>query len=182
MKQYLLIGCGGARDKRIRFDASEELGQGSPEKDFSEGKLLTLDIDPDAGADIVHDLDVLPYPLPVNFFDEIHAYEVLEHCGTQGDAKFFFGQFMEFWRALKPGGYMMISVPMWNDAIAFAVPDHRRILPEGAFGFLSASYEEDFAGRPGVGSYKKLRGAMNFRPLMKQETETQLFVVLRAIK
>jgi len=182
MKRYLLVGCGGARDKRITFQGSDEVGPGSPEQDFSAGQLVTLDVDADTGADIVHDLDVLPYPFADDEFDEIHAYEVLEHCGTQGDAKFFFGQFYEFWRALKPGGYMMISVPMWNDAIAFAVPDHRRVLPEAAFGFLDARYEEICAKQPGVGNYKKLRGSLNFLPLMKQETETQLFVVMRAVK
>jgi SAM-dependent methyltransferase len=182
MKRYLLIGCGDARDKRVAFPSDAEVGQGSPEPDFSGGELVTLDADPEVGADIVHDLDVLPYPLDDDAFDEIHAYEVLEHCGTQGDAKFFFGQFRELWRALKPGGYLMISVPMWNDAIAWAVPDHRRVLPEGAFGFLDAEYEQQHAGKRGVGSYKRLRGDMNLKPLFKQETETQLFVVMRAIK
>ena len=182
MKQYLLIGCGGARDKRIHFPASDECGPGSIEKDFSGGQLTTLDVDPESGADIVHDLNVLPYPLADNAYDEIHAYEVLEHCGRQGDGAYFFGQFREFWRALKPGGYMMISVPMWNDAMAFGVPDHTRVLPDCVFGFLSADYEKVHAGKQGVGNYKKLRGDMDFMPLMKQDTDTQLYVVLRAIK
>lgn len=182
MKRYLLLGCGGARDKRIRFPASEDLGVGSPEPDFSGGELVTLDVDPESGAGIIHDLDVLPYPLGRDSFDEIHAYEVLEHCGQQGDAKFFFGQFREFWRALKPGGYMMLSVPMWDHPIAWAVPDHKRVLPEAAFGFLDAEYEALNAGMAGVGNYRRLRGDMNFKPLVKQETETQLFVVLQAIK
>ena len=174
--KYLLVGCGGARDKRIRFD------DGSPADDFSGGDLVTLDSDPEAGADMVHDLDVLPYPFADNEFDEIHAYEVLEHTGTQGDGKFFFAQFYEFWRALKPNGYMMISVPMWDSPLAWGVPDHRRVLPDSIFGFLDAEYEQLIGNAPGVGDYRRLRKDMNFKPLMKQETEASLYVVLQAIK
>ena len=46
----LLIGCGNRRDKRVGSMSSP---------DWTE--LTTLDIDPNAGADVVHDLNVLPY-------------------------------------------------------------------------------------------------------------------------
>jgi hypothetical protein len=64
----LLIGCGNDRKKKVRF--SEVPDEWT--------NLTTLDIDPEAKPDVVHDLNVLPYPFEDNQFTEIHAYEVLE--------------------------------------------------------------------------------------------------------
>ena len=180
MKSYLLIGCGSNRDKLISFEGSDEVGPGSPEKTF-DGRLVTLDIDENLGPDICHDLDILPYPLGDDVFDEIHAYEVLEHCGRQGDAKFFFDQFSEFWRILKPGGYMMISVPLWDTEMAWGVPDHKRVFPPNLFGFLDREYYDNL-GKPGFADYRHLLGKTNFIPLTCKEAEMSLYVVLRAIK
>lgn len=176
VKRYLLAGCGTSRDKRIQMIES-------PAKDFSDGDLVTLDIDETAGADVVHDLEKLPYPFADNEFDELHLYEVLEHCGTQGDAKFFFGQFAEFYRILKPGGLVCISVPLWDCEIAWAVPDHRRVLPAAIFGFLDKNYYNN-VGKPGYGDYRKLLGSTDFEPVGKQEVSisSTLYVVLRARK
>ena len=69
--------------------------------------LVTLDIDPNCNPDIICDLNELPYPFKDNTFNEIHGYEVLEHCGTQGDYQYFFAQFTEFWRILKPEGMFL---------------------------------------------------------------------------
>jgi len=98
----LLIGCGNNCDKKITFSEIS--------KEWKE--LVTLDIDEDTNPDVVHDLNAMPYPFEDNTFDEIHAYEVLEHCGKQGDWRFFFDQFSELWRILKTGGYYCATVPM----------------------------------------------------------------------
>lgn len=181
MKRYLLLGSGSNFGKRIKFDGSDKVGPGSPEPDFDAGELVTLDIDADLKPDVVWDLDVLPYPFGDNEFDEIHAYEVLEHCGTQGDGKYFFAQFAEFWRMLKPGGYMCISVPLWDCAMAWGAPDHKRVLPSSVFGFLDPAYYENI-GKPGYADYRKWLGATNFEPLGAEDAGDSLFVVLRARK
>lgn len=181
MKRYLLIGAGSEHGKRIAFGASEQNGQGSPERDFKGGELVTLDVDPDLKPDVVHNLDVLPYPFATDEFDEIHAYEVLEHCGTQGDGAFFFGQFAEFWRILKPGGYFMASVPMWDSPQAWGVPDHRRCLPANIFGFLNQDYYKNL-GKPGYADYRKWLGTTNFRCVGADEGKDNLHVVLQAVK
>ena len=145
--RQLLIGAGNSHDKRVWFP-------GSPDKEFGDD-IVTLDIDPNCGADILHDLDILPYPLEDEEFDECHCYECLEHCGSQGDGEFFFGQFNEFHRILKPGGFMAITVPKWDTDVAFGVPDHKRVMPLCLFSFLEEKYYEN-VGKPGYADYRHL--------------------------
>jgi len=121
----LLIGCGNRRDKRVG-------AMGNP--DWID--LTTLDIDPNAGADVVHDLNVLPYPFADDQFDEIHAYEVLEHTGQQGDWRFFFAQFSEFWRILKPDGLLCASCPSLTSRWAWGDPGHTRVIQPETLIFL----------------------------------------------
>ena len=50
--------------------------------------LTTLDLNPDHKPDVVWDLNNIPLPFEDSAFDEIHAYNILEHVGRQGDYKF----------------------------------------------------------------------------------------------
>lgn len=170
--RYLLAGCGNSSDKRVRGMTGA--------RDFSDGDLVRWDNDPDCKPDVLHDMESFPYPFKDEEFDEIHAYECLEHCGSQGDAKFFFGQFAEFYRIMKPGGLMIISVPMWNSAMAWGVPDHKRVLPPEVFGFLDQDYYKN-VGKPGFGDYRKFLGRTNFKALDKQEAPAigSVFLVMR---
>ena len=185
----LLLGCGNSHDKRIQFKGDEQLGPGSPHKEFTDYARLHLhDLDRelaekyagDVESFTLHDLNELPYPWQDGAFDEIHAYEVLEHCGRQGDGKFFFDQFNEFWRMLKPGGYFMLSVPMWDAEVAWGVPDHCRVLPPGIFSYLTEDYYAD-VGRPGFGDYRRFLKGQYWQAIAKHESEEQLHAVLRKV-
>lgn len=122
----LLIGCGADRRKRV----------GDPDRpEFTD--LVTLDINPDVGADVVWDLNALPLPFADDTFDEIHAYDVLEHVGRQGDWRFFFAQFADFWRILKPGGALCGVSPLPHSPWAWADPGHTRIIAPQSFHFLA---------------------------------------------
>ena len=126
MKTELLIGAGSSRVKKLVPWGHQ------PTWD----NLITLDNNPDHKPDIVHDLEKPYIPLPYDFADEIHAYEVLEHTGQQGDYEFFFAQFSDFWRVLKPGGLLIGSCPSRHSAWAFGDPSHRRIVQPESFVFL----------------------------------------------
>ncbi len=89
MKKELLIGCGSNHIKKMAVDGTSVFDN-----------LTTLDYNADHNPTVVWDLMELPLPFPDNEFDEIHAYQVLEHLGQQGDYKLFFAQFSEFWRLL----------------------------------------------------------------------------------
>lgn len=133
--KQLLIGCGHRRERYVykpEFDAYKlpfEYGEWND--------LVTLDISPAVGADIIHDLNEIPYPFPSEEFQEIHAYEVLEHCGQQGDWQFFFDQFTEFHRILQPRGRIIATVPKWDSPWAWGDPSHTRVLPLDCLVFLN---------------------------------------------
>src|ERR1700741_3772510 len=113
----LLIGCGHNKAKKLWIE------------DQNEWKgLTTLDIDPTTKPGVVWDLVNIPLPFEDDFFDEIPAYEVLEHIGSQGDWRFFFAQFSAFWRILRPGGYIMGTSPKASSPWAWGDPGHSRII------------------------------------------------------
>ena len=131
----LLIGCGNNKAKQLAH----------PDRKGWED-LVTLDIDSSCEPDVVWDLEHMPLPFEDNTFEEIHAYEVLEHIGKQGDWRGFFAQFTEFHRILKPGGRLFAAVPTWDSDWAWGDPGHTRIINAGTVNFLSQSAYE------GVGS------------------------------
>lgn len=121
----LLVGCGSDRRKKISLFGNTDWDD-----------LVTLDVNPDHRPDIVHDLESLPLPFGDNEFDEVHAYEVLEHVGRQGDWRFFFAQWTDFWRILKPDGYFCGTVPLPWSVWAWGDPSHTRVLPKECLVFL----------------------------------------------
>lgn len=167
LKRSLLLGCGNSRKKKVAFEGNHEWA----------GELTTIDMDPNCGADIVHDLDVHPLPFPDNTFDEMGAYDVLEHLGRQGDWKGYFTEFAEYWRILKPGGQFGIIVPINKDALAD--PGHTRFFSPTWFGFLSQSfYEENLRKGAPVTDYR-WAWKRNFEILHLEENAHHLGVVLR---
>lgn len=169
MKRELLLGCGTNHKKQLVIDG---------DKDFQ--NLTTLDIDPSHNPDVVHDLNVLPWPFADNSFDEIHAYEVLEHFGRQGDYKAFFAHFSEIWRLLTPGGLLVASCPMWDSPWAWSDPGHTRVISKESLIFLDQrEYEQ--VGRTAITDYRSIYKA-SFEPQAAKESEHNFAFVLKAIK
>ncbi len=70
-------------------------------------------------VDIVHNLNVVPWPFSKNEFDLIFAHNVFEHLDD------LVGVMEEMWRILKPGGRLVITVPYFRSTDAFTDPTHR---------------------------------------------------------
>jgi len=71
-------------------------------------------------VDIVHDLDVTPYPFKNNSIDEVHLYHVLEHLHEP------IKKVEEIHRILKPGGLLYLRVPHFSSVGAFMDITHVR--------------------------------------------------------
>lgn len=164
----LLIGCGTSREKRIHGANAEWT------------KLVTLDVDPAVKPDIVHDLNTLPLPFDDNQFAEIHAYEVLEHTGRQGDFRFFFAQFSEFHRILEPNGLFCGSCPRHDSRWAWGDPGHTRIISLESLFFLDQRNYADVGATP-MTDYRPIYKA-DFELVWHRTGDTSLAFALRAIK
>jgi SAM-dependent methyltransferase len=128
----LLLGCGSNPAKQLCYGGRTEWSG-----------LLTVDHNADHNPDVVHDLNVLPLPFADEQFEEIHAYQCLEHSGRQGDWRFFFDQWSDFWRMLKPGGMFFGTCPDHNSPWAWGDPSHTRIIgPECLIFLHQPAYEQ----------------------------------------
>lgn len=157
----LLIGCGSRTEK--------DLSMGSPEFE----NVTRLDNNPDHHPDVLWDLSVHPLPFKDEEFDEIHAYEVLEHLANQGDYKFFFREFSEYWRILKPHGKFFASVPtgiwIWGD------PSHKRaITPESLLFLNQGQYSQ--VGQTSMSDFRSIY-KVSFKTIYAEVREKFYFVL-----
>lgn len=81
------------------------------------------------GVDVVHDLDVGPWPFPDESCDGIIAQDVFEHVA---DPILFM---VESWRVLMLGAGLVLKVPYWASRDAFTDPTHRRFCTEHTFDY-----------------------------------------------
>ncbi len=140
----------------------------------------------DHAPDVVHDLEALPYPWPDDTFDEVHAYEVLEHLGRQGDFRSFFGQFQELWRILKPGGYLCGTSPAVGSPWLWGDPGHTRVIQPQSFVYLDQEqYQkqvDDPRSRTAMTDYRFCYSG-NFKPMILVPDADGIFLyILQAVK
>jgi SAM-dependent methyltransferase len=79
---------------------------------------------------------------------------VLEHTGAQGDYKFFFAQFSEFWRILKPGGVLIGTCPSRLSPWAWGDPSHTRVIQPEHFIFLDQAQYIAQVGKTAMSDFR----------------------------
>lgn len=213
LRKQLLIGCGyplrGAHPlrggtaaqstttadqrytKKIRvFDTSDRWEA-----------LTTLDVNQDCDPDLWCDLNAQPpwlaaprrqsgdaafgnlHELEGDYWDEIHAYEVLEHLGRQGDAHSFFAQFSELYRLLKPGGHLLATVPSKRSGFFWGDPSHSRAIVEESLVFLDqGEYIRQCDEHPtGMSDFRRIYKA-DFRLIDRNDNGASFYFILQAVK
>lgn len=171
----LLIGCGSNWDKRVGTASSREEDPGWTD-------LTTCDINPEHNPDVVWDLNVTPWaPFEDNSYDEIHAYEVLEHLGQQGDYEALFAHFTEIWRILKPDGVLCATVPAWTSVWLWGDPSHRRAILPATLVFLQQAEYEKQVGVTAMSDFRHIYKA-DFEPVFMNVGGDTFTFILRAIK
>jgi predicted SAM-dependent methyltransferase len=163
----LILGAGSTSKEKVLYD----------KEDKSYQNPVRLDMNKDHNPDVVWNLNDRPLPFANNEFDEIHAYEVLEHVGQQGDYEGFFKEFEEYYRILKPGGRIYGSVPRWDSMWAMADPSHTRVISEGTLVFLSQDQYELQVGVTAMSDFRSIYKA-NFVTLYTERNGENLFFVL----
>lgn len=81
------------------------------------------------GIDVVHDLDVLPWPFETASINEIIGYDVFEHvddpCGFVNECA----------RILKTSGVIRLRTPHWRHENSYTDPTHKRHCSEKSFDY-----------------------------------------------
>lgn len=163
----LLLGCGSRTSKDLYLKNYEEFYN-----------VTRLDNNPDHKPDVLHDLTKFPLPFDDGQFNEIHAYEVLEHLFQQGDYISFFTEFSEYHRILKPGGYFFASCPSWNSPWAWGDPSHRRVISKHTLVFLSQEQYKKQVGVTPMSDFRYLYKA-DFNIIHAEDKNDKFFFILQ---
>ena len=102
---------------------------------------VNLDISADVGADVVHDLTKLPWPLPSDAFRQVYAFDVIEHLGDVVRVM------EEIHRICQPGARVHITVPHFSSANAFTDPTHQHQFSAFSFDYFDESHGLAFYSR-----------------------------------
>lgn len=163
----LLLGCGSRTKKDLCVNGLQEFQN-----------VVRLDNNPSHAPDVIHDLRVHPLPFDNEEFDEIHAYEVLEHLAQQGDYEFFFREFTEYWRILKMGGLFMASCPAPTSVWAWGDPSHKRIVSRETLVFLSQAQYTSQIGKTSMSDFRHIYKA-DFQTIYAEVKNDTTYFILK---
>jgi len=88
---------------------------------------IGMDVNPRSAADVVHDLDQVPYPFPDNHFDEVIGRHVIEHVRDP------LAVVTELHRITRPGGLVKLIAPHWTNPDFATDLTHRNHLNSYSF-------------------------------------------------
>lgn len=191
----LLLGCGRSRDKRM-------ITPYNPSQKWDD--LYTADFNSEVVPDINVDLDSImwlgapitakgskPLSKPTfthstsgffreDFFDEVHAYEVLEHLGQQGSVTSFFSTFDNIYRILRNGGFLCGTCPSRHSNWLWGDPGHTRaIIPESLSFLDQTNYTQ--CGNTAMTDYRFIYKS-DFKVISSEDDRQTHRFILQAIK
>ena len=114
-----------------------------------------IDMQKIPGVNIVHDINVHPWPIKTGSVDQANAWHIVEHippvCVTEQGTRFPFIDFMnECWRVLKPGARIDIECPYAGSVVFYHDPTHCNFITEVTWEYFDPAYPryEVFQPRP----------------------------------
>ncbi len=112
-----------------------------------------IDIQRLPGVDIVHDLNMHPWPIEAESVDEAKAWHIIEHippvCVTEHGTLSSFLEFMdECWRVLKTGARLDIETPYGSSAGFLHDPTHCNPVDEITFEHFDPEYRRYLTYQP----------------------------------
>lgn len=100
-------------------------------------RAVNVDLVSSTTPDVVHDLDVAPWPLPDNRFTEVLAYDVIEHLDD------VVATMEEIHRVCVDGAIVRFTVPHFSCANAYTDITHRHYFGQASFNYFTG--ENEFA-------------------------------------
>jgi predicted SAM-dependent methyltransferase len=95
---------------------------------------IGVDINPRSDADVIHDLNVFPYPFADDIFREILADNVIEHLDN------LIGVMEELHRICRADGLIHINVPYFRAKWACIDPTHRHFFTVESFYYFDPTH------------------------------------------
>ena len=89
-----------------------------------------IDANPRSYADIIHNLDQRPWPIPDSSFEYVRAQDILEHVED------FFGVMEEIHRVCRDGATVDVRMPFMSSLNFATDPTHRRSGTSGTFDYF----------------------------------------------
>jgi len=108
-----------------------DLGCGKRKREGAIG----IDISEDTDADIVHDLNVFPYPFSDSEFDYVYADNIIEHLDNVVKV------LEELHRITKDGATIKIIVPFFRSVYAYIDPTHKHFFTVRSFDYFDPEKE-----------------------------------------
>jgi SAM-dependent methyltransferase len=105
---------------------------------------IGIDRHPGSRADVLCDLDRIPYPFADDAFDGLVAIHAIEHLSD------VIGAMEEFHRLVRAGGRVRIETPHYTDFSSWCDPTHRQHLNSFSFRYFGLDHG-------GFGYYSKAR-------------------------
>jgi SAM-dependent methyltransferase len=93
-----------------------------------------VDFNPDSAADIIHDLNVFPWPLESDSFDRVICRHVLEHLDD------IMRVMAEIHRVCKDNGVVEIIAPHFSSARSWDDPTHKHSFTLKTFEFFGENH------------------------------------------
>ena len=94
---------------------------------------IGIDANPRSDADIIHDIDVRPWPIEPCTITRVRAQDVLEHVAD------FFGVMAEIHRVCVDGAIVDVRMPFMSSLNFATDPTHRRAGTSGTFDYFDPS-------------------------------------------
>jgi hypothetical protein len=118
---------------------------------------VNVDLAASTTPDIVHDLDVVPWPLPDGHFREVRAFDVVEHLDD------VVAVMEEVHRVCAPEAVVRITVPHFSCANAFTDITHRHYFSAASFNYFTGDNEFTFYTDR---KFRKVRAEIVFAPTL----------------
>jgi SAM-dependent methyltransferase len=99
---------------------------------------VNIDVVSSTKPDICHNLNETPWPLPDSWFEECHAYDVIEHLND------IVATMEEIHRVCRHGAIVRITVPHFSCANAFTDPTHRHYFSCFTLNYFTGEHEFSF--------------------------------------
>ena len=96
---------------------------------------IAVDSNPVTNPEVLHDLNVIPYPFESSSVDEVRLDNVLEHLDD------VIAIITEIYRISKPGAKVVISVPYFRGRFAFIDPTHRHFFTVDSMTYFDPEHE-----------------------------------------